>query len=171
LRTLPADLTVRPAARDDVDGIAEVIVAGDETYREWAPPTWTGPDPARERAQLRSRIAEPGRWMEVVVDSDGAIVAMVSWTPALDDGEPAPGTAHVGSVFVHPRRWREGIAAVLLERAEASMRAAGFTRARLSTPAGSPARAVYGALGWREDGRDEFSEKYGLQLVGYAKAL
>jgi GNAT superfamily N-acetyltransferase len=167
LRALPADLVARPATRADADAVAAVGVAGDETYREWAPPEWTGPSFARERARFGSRIGEPGRRIEVAVDDGGEIVAVVSWAPATD----APGMAHVGAVFVHPRRWREGIAAALLERAETAMRAAGLARARLWTPAESPARVAYEALGWREDGRVEFSDEFGLLLVGYAKAV
>ncbi len=80
-------------------------------------------------------------------------------------------TAHVGLVFVHPSRWREGIAGAMLALAEAEMRARGFTRERLWTPLGAPAEQFYAAAGWERDGRREWHPWVGLEVVGYARDL
>ena len=61
--------------------------------------------------------------------------------------EPVPGRAHVSAVFTHPDRWREGIAAGLLELAEDAMRAEGYPEVQLWTPREAPARRFYEADG------------------------
>jgi GNAT superfamily N-acetyltransferase len=79
--------------------------------------------------------------------------------------------AHVSAVFVDPERWREGIAAALLDAAELAMREAGYRTARLFTPEGSPAERFYGARGWRATGERDWLEELGLNVVAYTKPL
>jgi hypothetical protein len=64
-----------------------------------------------------------------------------------EDHTPVPGLAHVSAVFVHPDRWRRGIAALMLDAAVAAMREQGYDRAQLWTLAGSPAERLYAAAG------------------------
>ena len=79
--------------------------------------------------------------------------------------------AHVGLVFVHPSRWRQGIAGALLSLAEAEMVARGYVREQLWTPVGAPAEQFYAARGWERDGRREWHPWVGLEMVGYAQEL
>jgi GNAT superfamily N-acetyltransferase len=173
--TLPADLVARPLAVADGAALADLVRACDRTYLEWAPSGWAPPEVAPDWA---ARFAEPGRWSCCALDADGAMVAFVSFRPAREhetpgrpDGPLLEGVAHIGAVFVHPSRWREGIAASLLQRAEREMRARGYTAAQLWTPDGAPAERFYAAQGWRRDGRVAFHEWVGLTVVSYAKPL
>jgi GNAT superfamily N-acetyltransferase len=74
-------------------------------------------------------------------------------------------------VFTHPDRWREGIAAALLEHAEAAMRSAGYTEVQLWTPQEAPARHFYEATGWEHDGRMQWLAELALPIVAYLKRL
>ena len=97
----------------------------------------------------------------------GELVATVAFRPSDDD----PKVAHVGLVFVHPSRWREGIAASMMALAEAEMLARGYVREQLWTPDGAPAERFYQAQGWARDGRTTWHPWVGLDLVGYARDL
>jgi GNAT superfamily N-acetyltransferase len=173
--TLPADVVARPLSLADGPGLAALVAACDRTYLDWAPAGWTAPEVGPDWAV---RFAEPGRWSCCACDADGVIVGFASFrparrseTPGRSDGPVLEGVAHVGAVFVHPARWREGIAASLLRRAEREMRASGYTAAQLWTPDGAPAERFYAAQGWRRDGRVAWHEWVGLTVVGYAKSL
>ena len=85
--------------------------------------------------------------------------------------EPLPGRAHVSAVFTHPDRWRQGIAAAMLEDAQDAMRTAGYAEAQLWTPEDAPARRFYEATGWRHDGRRQWLAEMGMPIVAYRKAL
>jgi GNAT superfamily N-acetyltransferase len=187
--TLPPDLAVREPAEDDVPGIAALVAACDETYREWAPPGWEPPPPGRELDRWRGRIADGSWWTRVAAEPGGRIVGLVCFTqavvqrmlptppgrPAAPEGvltvEPIPGRAHVSAVFTHPDRWREGIAAGLLAIAEAAMRAEGYREVQLWTPREAPARRFYEASGWRHDGREQWLAELALPIVAYVKPL
>jgi GNAT superfamily N-acetyltransferase len=176
--TLPADLTVRPAARGDEPELAALIAACDESYRAWAPPGWEPPPPGRELERWRGRITDGSWWTQVAEEPGGRIVGLVCFTQAMlerRDGartlEPVPGRAHVSAVFTHPDRWREGIAAGLLAGAEDAMRIRGYLEVQLWTPEQAPARRFYDATGWTHDGRRQWLAELALPIVAYVKAL
>ena len=183
--TLPADLTLRPAESGDVCGIAALVAACDESYRDWTPEGWTPPPPGRELDRWRGRITDGSWWTRVAVERDGRIVGLVCFTQAVVQHslaeiplrqtargiEPIPHRAHVSAVFSHPDRWREGIASGLLEHAEGAMREAGYGEVQLWTPREAPARRFYEATGWRHDGREQWLADVGLPIVAYVKAL
>jgi GNAT superfamily N-acetyltransferase len=167
-------LVERELRPDDAEALAALVRACDETYREWLPPGWTPPEVG---ADWTARFAEPDRW-SLVMDAGGEIAGFMSFRPAYQEASPGrragallPGVAHVGAVFVHPSRWRQGIAARMLARAEAAMRAAGYERAVLWTPEGAPAERLYAAQGWERDGRRAWHDWIGVTVVGYAKRL
>jgi GNAT superfamily N-acetyltransferase len=185
--TLPADLTLRAPTRDDVAGLAALVAACDETYREWAPAGWTPPPAGRELDRWRGRITDGSWWTRIADERDGRIVGLVCYTQAVvqrtlpaapgraAEGvltiEPIPGRAHVSAVFTHPDRWREGIAAALVASAEAAMRAEGYGEVQLWTPREAPARQFYEATGWRHDGREQWLAELALPIVAYVKPL
>jgi GNAT superfamily N-acetyltransferase len=183
--TLPPDLRLRPAEQGDVPGMAALVAACDESYREWAPEGWTPPPPGRELDRWRGRITDGSWWTRVAVEAGGRIVGLVCFTQAvtqrsLGDSplgragpaiEPIPRRAHVSAVFSHPDRWREGIASGMLEHAEDAMRAAGYREVQLWTPREAPARRFYEATGWRHDGREQWLADVALPIVAYVKAL
>jgi GNAT superfamily N-acetyltransferase len=193
--TLPADLVVRAPGHGDVDLIAALISACDDSYRAWAPAGWTPPPPGRELDRWRGRITDGSWWTRIAVEQDGGrVVGLVCFTQAvvqrslpaapgklpvrpprgIDDVvglEPIPGRAHVSAVFTHPDRWREGIAAGLLALAEDAMRAEGYREVQLWTPRDAPARRFYEATGWRHDGREQWLAELALPIVAYVKPL
>jgi GNAT superfamily N-acetyltransferase len=173
--TLPEDLRARPLEAGDGPALAELVSACDRSYLDWAPAGWRPPEVAPDWA---ARFAEPGRWSCCAVAGDGSFAGFVSTrparaseTPGQADGPPLPRVAHVGALFVHPSRWREGIGAWLLRRAEQELRAGGYATAQLWTPEGSPAERFYAAVGWRRDGRVAWHDWIGLTVVGYATPL
>jgi GNAT superfamily N-acetyltransferase len=180
--TLPADLKSRAATAGDIGAIAALIAACDESYRSWAPAGWEPPPPGSELDRWRGRITDGTWWTRVAVERSGRIVGLVCFTQAViqhaarsPDGtpalEPIPGRAHVSAVFTHPDRWREGIAACLLELAEDAMRTEGYREVQLWTPSAAPARRFYETVGWVHDGRAQWLAELSLPIVAYVKAL
>jgi GNAT superfamily N-acetyltransferase len=173
--SLPADLRERPLKVSDAPELRALARACEESYLDWAPPGWTVPESPPGWAE---RFVGPDRWAHVAVDLSGRVMGSVAFRPAYDDPAPGPGTgrllrgvAHVGIVFVHPSRWREGIAGALLSSAEAEMVARGYVREQLWTPQGAPAERFYAARGWARDGRRAWHAWVGLTVVGYARDL
>ena len=163
--SLPTDLLERELEPADLPAVIELARACDETYLEWTPPGWLVP-------VLPSNFAEkylaPAAWMHGAFDPSRRLVATVAFRPS--DEDPAR-TAHVGLVFVHPSRWREGIAGTMIERAEADMVVRGFVREQLWTPRGAPAQRFYEARGWRPNGRTDWNPWVALEMVGYSREL
>jgi GNAT superfamily N-acetyltransferase len=181
--TLPADLTLRVPVAGDVDAIAALVAACDESYRAWAPEGWVPPPPGRELDRWRGRVTDGSWWTRVAVEPAGRVVGLVCFAqavmqrPGFDAGsaaltvEPIPHRAHVSAVFTHPDRWREGIAAGMLAHAEAAMRAEGYREVQLWTPREAPARRFYEATGWRHDGREQWLADLSVPIVAYVKPL
>jgi GNAT superfamily N-acetyltransferase len=193
--TLPPDLVVRTPVPGDVERIAALIAACDDSYRAWAPAGWTPPPPGRELDRWRGRITDGSWWTRIAVEADGGrVVGLVCFTQAVvqrtlpappgklpirapravDDVvglEPIPHRAHVSAVFTHPDRWRQGIAAGLLALAEDAMRVEGYREVQLWTPREAPARRFYEATGWRHDGREQWLADLALPIVAYVKPL
>jgi GNAT superfamily N-acetyltransferase len=162
--SLPADLRVRPLESGDMAALTELARICDETYLEWTPPGWTVPlAPPR----WADRYLAPDAWARLAFDAAGELIATAAFRRA-DVDEPV---AHVGLVFVHPERWRQGIAGSLLALAEAEMVSRGYVREQLWTPVGAPAEQFYTARGWSRDGRREWHPWVGLEMVGYMRDL
>jgi GNAT superfamily N-acetyltransferase len=162
---------LRPPEPGDVETMLGIVAACDETWRDWTPDGWE--PPAAGSARWVTELGAPGRWTRLAVEPDGRVVGLVSWGPARAGVGWAlvPGTAHVGALFVHPDRWRQGIAARLLDAALDAMRREGYVRARLNTPEGAPAERFYAARGWHRDGGVEWHDVVQLPSVGYAIEL
>ena len=156
-------MDVRALTSADEPALTALAEACDNTYLDWTPKGWTVP------------IAPPG-WANKYFEPDAVIEgffeedALVS-TVAFRPSELGERIAHLGLVFVHPSRWREGIAGRMMDRAEAEMVARGYTSEVLWTPEGAPAEHFYRARGWARDGRNEWHPWVGLQMVGYARDL
>jgi GNAT superfamily N-acetyltransferase len=154
-------VNLRPLTAGDMDALTELARVCDETYKAWAPAGWAvSPAPPR----WADRYLQDDAWALLGWD-DATLVASVAFR------RHSAAVAHVGLVFVHPSRWRQGIASRLMALAEAEMRARGYARVQLWTPDGAPAERFYVAQGWQLDGRREWHPWVGLEMVGYAKAL
>jgi GNAT superfamily N-acetyltransferase len=162
--SLPADLRERPLESGDMAALTDLARVCDETYLEWTPRGWAVPVAPPGWA---NRYLAPDAWARVAVDPAGELRATVAFRRA-DVNEPV---AHVGLVFVHPSRWRQGIAGSMLSLAETEMVGRGYVREQLWTPEGAPAEAFYAARGWERDGRRAWHPWVGLYVVGYARDL
>ena len=162
--SLPADLHQRPLVSSDMAALTDLARVCDETYLEWTPRGWTVPEAPPGWAD---RYLAPDAWARVALDAAGQLLATVAFRRADVDES----VAHVGLVFVHPSRWRQGIAGSMLSLAETEMMARGYVREQLWTPEDAPAEAFYAARGWERDGRREWHPWVGLEMVGYSKAF
>lgn len=169
-----AVLRIRPATPADADALAEVVVEGMATYREFAPASWTPPDRLELALgiAIRLRGAEQSTW--VGVDREDAIAGQVAYLPAMSSRKPAgdPHCAHLNQLFVRPVWWGTGLATRLLALAIGDAVARGFTTMRLFTPAEQArARRFYEREGFAVRGEPEFEPPLGLTLVEYRRAL
>jgi GNAT superfamily N-acetyltransferase len=171
VRALPDGLAARPLTDADIEPTVALVERCDRTYLDWAG-DWTPPSPERERERWRQLLARPDGWGQGAFDEREWPAGVAAWRQAEEEsGSPIPAVAHVVAVFTDPERWGQGIAAHLLELAEAAMRERDFRVARLWTPRDAPARGFYEATGWQLDGRAKWDEEFALHLVGYEKPL
>jgi GNAT superfamily N-acetyltransferase len=168
---LPSDLTERELGSGDAAATAALIAACDQTYLESAPEGWTPPSEEQEREDWREKLGEPDRWCHGAFDPVGELVAMIAVRDAVEDDESIAGVGQVSALFVHPSRWRQGIATRLLADGEQIMRERGVGRARLRTPEWAPARGFYEAQGWRATEVREFADKWDMWTIRYEKTL
>jgi GNAT superfamily N-acetyltransferase len=167
----PASVVLREPVPGDLDAMLALVAACDETWREWTPADWEPPSP--ESARWVSQLGAADRWTRLAVEPDGRLAGLVSWGAARGGPEwrTVPGTAHLSALFVHPDRWRRGVASLLLRAAMAAMREDGFVRARLNTPEGAPAERFYAAHGWRRSEGSRWHAVVQLQSVEYTIEL
>jgi GNAT superfamily N-acetyltransferase len=160
---------VRPG---DAGGMQAVLDACQRSWSSFAPDGWE-PPPA-EGAQWVAALELGAGWAQVAEEAGaGVIVGFASWGEARDEafGPPIADVANLDALFVHPDRWRQGIATLLLDAAVAAMREEGYRWGRLFTPQGAPAERFYAARGWIADGRLAWHHVLGFAVVGYALEL
>jgi GNAT superfamily N-acetyltransferase len=166
-------LSLRELSLDDAASIGALVDACDRTFFDFAPPGWRPPGVDKETAKWTERLTEVERWSRGAFDED-ALVGFAAMLQARTDGEPSelvPRVGYLEALFVHPGRWREGIASMLLERAESAMRGRGTHTGRLRAPERAPARTFYERNGWSATGESWYHEDFGMTQVGYQKRL
>jgi GNAT superfamily N-acetyltransferase len=163
---------LRPATADDAEAIHAVAASGFETYRSFAAEGWEPPEEGM--GDVRERLSGPDAW-GVVFEEDGAVVAVGAYEAARDPhrtGPIVPGLAHVWAVFAARSHWGTGAATTILAALVDHAREAGFSEARLYTPAGQArARRFYVREGWTEVGEPFMVEALGLDLVELRRPL
>jgi GNAT superfamily N-acetyltransferase len=170
--SLPSDLTLRDLGPADAAAVAGLIAACDQTYLEWAPDGWQPPPEEGERAKWKDRLAEPDRWSKGAFDGDRNLIAMVVTRQARDEEDKLiAGRGHVGALFVHPARQRQGIAHRLMLDAEGEMRSRGFRQAMLRTPGVGAGAALLRGSRLDGTGEREFRHDFGMWVVRYEKQL
>jgi len=169
-------VTVRLAGAADADEIGRIQV---ETWRA----AYTGliPDEAvaafdvgaRQRLWREGLARTPGPGSATfVVEDSGEVVGFASVGAARD--VEMEREAELYAIYLHPSRWDRGIGRALLQRAEESMRSAGFREAVLWVLAGNErGERFYRAAGWEHDGGSKVDNFQGATVteLRYRKRL
>jgi GNAT superfamily N-acetyltransferase len=144
-RSLPAD-----AARH-IPALAELLIACVEggasvsfmlpLSQERAEKFWRG---------VADGVARGERIVLVAEDEGGDVVGTVQVILAVPENQPHRGD--IAKLLVHPRLRRQGIAAALMNAADAAAREAGKSLLVLDTVTGGDAERLYSRLGWERVG-------------------
>jgi GNAT superfamily N-acetyltransferase len=172
------EIVTRAATVDDVDFMLANLVAGFESFAEFAPEGWR--PPAADRERTLAQLAQEDTWalLALADDRESGHVAFIAarGNPFEDprgwrEQPPNPGQAHLWQLFVLPEQWGTGIAGLLHDAALEAMADQDYKRARLFTPAGqSRARRFYERRGWRSGGVLGDTD-LGLEMVEYRLEL
>lgn len=152
-----AEPRIRPATPADADAVLRFLADGFRAYRAFGP-DWR--PPAQDADSLLATewvLGRPECWF-VLAEDDAGHAGQCGFHPAhterLMRGDPIPGLAHFWQLFVRRDLWGTGMADRLHAMALDAIRARGYERARLFTPAvQARARAFYERRGWRPSGR------------------
>lgn len=167
-------MRTRAAGPADARAILDLVAAGFESYRSWADPGWRAPaEPIGTVEELTQRL-EDQDVSATLAEEGGEAVGVVAFKPLLTEratGDPVPGTAHFWLLFVRADRCGKGIGRALHDLAVAEVRARGYLRAHLWTPAGArAARSLYEASGWTAKAVFH-EERLRLELCAYELEL
>ena len=172
MRALPPGIRVQRAGPGDQRRVFTFVLAGIESYKEWAP-DWTLPKPTPEaRERSAANFASDDTWILMAFDGEElvGVVSMAIRTNAQKE-PPPPGTIHLWQMFVAPAWQGSGLAGALIDLALEEALKRGFTRMTLWAAAGAAqARRFYEREGWTVCGNDDDSD-FGLPLVQYERGL
>lgn len=153
-----ATTEVRPARPDDAPAVAEIRIAGWQTYVDILDPTYVTSEAFAEQARdgAASWLAEvdaegrsPAGATMLVAERDGTVAGWVSFGAERDD----PSHGEVWGLYVAPAAWGTGAAATLLGTAADRLRDNGFAQLVLWCLDGNDrALGFYQREGWRLDG-------------------
>ncbi|WP_313692061.1 GNAT family N-acetyltransferase [Halorarum halobium] len=159
---------VRPARRDDVDGLCRVA------ERAWhvAHAPIIGGDAVEsflnehyDAESFRALVAADAVVLRAALGSDG-VVGFVSARP-----REGGATFDLGRIYVHPDRWGEGIGGRLLDRAETAVRERGGDRIELGVMAENDrAVAFYESAGYDRVG-EFYDDRIDADGYTYANEL
>jgi GNAT superfamily N-acetyltransferase len=168
------DLLFRAATADDAQAIIDNTSAGIESYREWAPPTWTPPQPPPDIVErFRARLSEDHVWILTAWDGpDLAGHVSLSRVTGVNPEPAPPGVSNIWQMFVR-RPWQgRGLASELMAAAVAEAGRRRYQRLRLWTPEGAAqARRFYEREGWTHRGAVRHDAHFGLPLVEYQREV
>lgn len=164
---------IRPATRQDLTTLADVLVDGFETYRRWTPIGWEPPTRAAMLLGLMHKFGNDGSWCLLAFAPNGDPAGQVTARPERDpDGELRPGFTRLTQLFVREAHWGTGLATELHELMLAGMREREFQTACLWAAIGQArARAFYEREGWTATGRLDPENELGLELMEYELVL
>jgi GNAT superfamily N-acetyltransferase len=174
MRELPAGIEARRARGTDRDAVLALVLAGIESYHDWAA-DWIPVPPSPEmRERLDGLYDDDERaWALLALAGDEVIgVVSLALMTGADPRPPAPGTVYLWQMFVR-RDWQgSGLAGALMDRVLEEARRRGYRRMVLWTPAGAAqARRFYEREGWELTGEEDPESQFGLPLVQYGRDL
>jgi GNAT superfamily N-acetyltransferase len=174
MRDVPAGIELRRATPSDIETVIELVQAGIDSYREWAP-DWAPDPPSLEmRERLSPLYSDDARaWILLAFDGDEAVgVVSLSVMTGADARVPAEGTIYLWQMFVRRDRQGGGLAGALIDRLLDEARRRGYDRVVLWTPAGAAqARRFYEREGFDLTGEEDPDSSFGLPLVQYGRKL
>jgi GNAT superfamily N-acetyltransferase len=139
-----------PEARTQLNALAEVlldVVEGGASVSYMAPFSL---EDARAAFEGFLDEVEQGRRLLLAAFEDGRPIGTVQIVLTLPPNQPHRG--EIAKLLVHRSARRRGVAAKLMEAAEAEARAAGKTLLVLDTVTGDAAERLYERLGWTRVG-------------------
>jgi len=137
-------------ARAELDRLAAVLhdcVEGGASVRYLSPFSF---EDARAAFETVAAGVERGRRVLLAAYVGGELVGTVQVVPAAQPNSPHRG--EIVQLLVHRSARRQGVAAQLMEAAEAAARAEGRTLLVLDTVTGDAAERLYERLGWTKVG-------------------
>ena len=167
------DLEFRQGTPADAPRIAELVVAGFQTYREFTPPSWSPPTVEQETGSIAAILAEPSAWCRLAEDDLG-LAGHIGWHPASVGRRPCdePGLVHFWQLFLRRDWWGSGLATTLQDAGLDAAARQGYETIRLVTPAGhARGRRFYEREGWTVHGEPAHDEAFGIALVEYRRTL
>jgi GNAT superfamily N-acetyltransferase len=160
------EIRTRKATIADIDVLADTMRAGFATFESFAPPGWSPPPVALDRARIADRLPRPDAWCVLAEAAGGPAGHVV----VLDDSEPD--VAYLWMLFVREPWWGSGLARRLHGLAVTEAGERGANAMRLVTPARHErARAFYEREGWQLAGGPTWEPMLALDLVEYGRAL
>lgn len=166
-------MLMRQANPDDAGAIIDNMAGGIESYREWAPPSWSPPSGGAGMVErLQARMSEDHVWILTAWDGPDLAGHVSLSLITAEDPEPAPpGMINLWQMFVR-RPWQGcGVATELMSSAVAEAGRRRYRRMRLWTPEGAAqARRFYEREGWSHTGAVRRDSPFGLPLVEYQRA-
>ncbi|ROP44630.1 GNAT family N-acetyltransferase [Pseudokineococcus lusitanus] len=157
---------LRPAVPDDAPALAAVHVAGWRAgYRGLVRDDYLDAlDPSAREARWRTTASGPDGVL--VVEEDGALVALCAFGPCRDDDLPDE-AGEVRSLYVLPEHWGTGVGGRLLAAATAELLAVGADEPPVlwALTGNTRARRFYERRGWHPDGTTRVVERAELDGV------
>src|SRR5690349_14273367 len=138
---------IRRACASDVPGIAAVHVrAWQDGYRGQVPDAYLDAMDPSQRAPFWARaIVDPNLAVLVSIEA-ASVVGFCSFLQSRD-GDAAPATCEIATLYVDPSHWRAGVGRALVEAAVDDARTRGFGAMSLWVLAtNARARAFYESL-------------------------
>jgi GNAT superfamily N-acetyltransferase len=173
MRELPAGIRLERAGPADSGRVVELVQAGIDGYRQWAP-GWTPPQPtAEQRERLDANFARDDAWILIALADGGELAGVVSMaaSTAAQKEAPPPGTVYLWQMFVRPDWQGTGLAQALMDLAFEEARTRGFDRMVLWAAAGATqARRFYEREGWTP-GEPFDDPGFGMALVEFRREL
>lgn len=120
-------------------------------------------EPAASRARWEVDLdpARQGPPHFLVAETDGQVVAFSAFGPNRDQDAPAD-LGELFALHVAPERWGAGVGSTLLSSTAGALRSMGFRGASLWVIDGNArARRFYQRHGWRPDGAERHSSRFG----------
>lgn len=174
-------IQVRPATRDDADGITDVQVASWRAgYAHVFPESVLHSDDfdSVRRSFWASWRFAPGHRVAVAIDNETeecSIVGFASYGPERERARGFTGRGELWALYLHPQRWGSGIADELLTYTQTRLKAEGFDAAVLWVLKDNPrGRAFYEKHGWEASGlAAEFNDYSEISVpeIEYRKEL